>query len=68
MLVLGHEFAECGPNSTVAHMNNTFTVSDEGFADLIGAVDALGGMDAKWVIYRIAGMNPASDVGAEDTL
>ena len=24
MLVLGHEFAECGPNSTVAHMNNSF--------------------------------------------
>ena len=45
---------------------NRITVNDEVFAQFIGAtVGALGGIDARWVVYRIAGTPPLSVVGAE---
>lgn len=45
---------------------NRITVNDAVFAQFIGAtVGALGGIDARWVIYRIAGTPPVSVVGAE---
>lgn len=45
---------------------NRITVNDEVFAQFIGAtVGALGGIDARWVIYRIAGTPPVSVGGAE---
>ena len=48
---------------------NRITVNDEVFAQFIGAtVGALGGIDARWVVYRIAGTPPLSVVGAEPWL
>jgi hypothetical protein len=45
---------------------NRITVNDEVFAQFIGAnVGALGDVDARWVIYRIAGTPPVWIVGAE---
>ena len=45
---------------------NRITVNDEVFAQFIGTtVGALGGIDARWVVYRIAGTPPLSVVGAE---
>jgi hypothetical protein len=44
---------------------NRITVNDEVFAQFIGAnVGALGDVDARWVIYRIAGAPPVWVVGA----
>ena len=48
---------------------NRITVNDEVFAHFIGAsVGALGGTDARWVIYRIVGTSPVWVVGAEPKL
>lgn len=48
---------------------NRITVNDEVLAQFIGAsVGALGGIDARWVIYRIAGTFPVWIVGAEPKL
>ena len=48
---------------------NRITVNDEVFAHFIGAsVGALGGTDARWVIYRIVGTPPVWVVGAEPKL
>jgi hypothetical protein len=44
---------------------NRITVNDEVFAQFIGAtVSPPGGVDARWVIYRIAGAPPVWVVGA----
>jgi hypothetical protein len=56
-----------GWRATIA--GNRITVNDEVFAQFIGAtVGALGGIDARWLIYRIAGTNPVWVVGAEPKL
>jgi hypothetical protein len=48
---------------------NRITVNDEVFAQFIGATaGAPGGVDARWVIYRIAGTPPVWVVGAEPQL
>lgn len=48
---------------------NRITVNDEVFSQFIGAtVGAFGGIDAMWVIYRIAGAHPVWIVGAEPQL
>jgi hypothetical protein len=45
---------------------NRITVDDEVFAVLIGATSGTGGgVEARWVIYRIAGTPPVWIVGAE---
>ncbi len=48
---------------------NRITVNDEVFALFIGAtVGSPGGIDARWVVYRIAGTPPVWVVGAEPQL
>ena len=45
---------------------NRITVDDDVFAQFIGTTaDAHGGVEARWVIYRIAGTPPVWIVGAE---
>ena len=48
---------------------NRITVNDEVFAQFVGAgVGPAGGVDARWVIYRIASTPPVWVVGAERQL
>lgn len=45
---------------------NRITVNDELLAQFIGTgIGPAGGVDARWVIYRIAGMQPVGVVGSE---
>jgi len=45
---------------------NRITVNDEVLAEFIGAgTDRTGGVEARWVIYGIAGTTPVWVVGAE---
>ena len=53
-----------GWNATIA--GNRITVNDEVVAQFIGATAGpSGGVDARWVIYRIAGTPPMWIVGAQ---
>ena len=54
---------KAGWRATIA--GNRITVNDEVFAQFIGPA---GGVDARWVIYRIAGTPPVWVVGAEGKL
>jgi hypothetical protein len=58
---------KAGWRATIA--GNRITVNDEVLAQFIGAaVGPAGGVDASWVIYRIAGTTPVWVVGAERQL
>ena len=55
---------KAGWRATIA--GNRITVNDEVFAQFIGrGCRPAGGVDARWVIYRIAGTPPVWVVGAE---
>ena len=55
---------QAGWNATIA--GNRITVNDEVVAQFIGATAGpSGGVDGRWVIYRIAGTPPVWIVGAE---
>jgi hypothetical protein len=58
---------KAGRRASIA--GNRITVDDDVFAQLIGAtVRARGGVEARWVIYTIAGTPPVWIVGAEPPL
>jgi hypothetical protein len=62
-----HALREAGWRATIA--GNRITVNDEVFAQFIGAVvGPASGVDARWVIHRIAGTPPVWVVGAEGQL